>query len=529
MAKKEDKDKKYLLQDDIESDPNDPMDIRKATDLAKKEKKNVYTYVDGKKVKVTPMGETEEVGVITAEQFLSMVRNQDKLNLSESDIIRIIKQQENPRMTKKDLVEEIKNQILFEADMNDDVRRKFESGENDFSEYLDPDTVRRISQEVFGDVQQNLRDKTGRQHVGMGDVQMLLGSSLVDAIQKEQRIGINRLQNLAVQMIRKHFTIPEDAVDFQAEITGLPQMGGRPIQKGNVQYEKGNKRPPQGKSGEELKPEVTRRRLTNAMMHGAARKSQNLHHLADELREGDPSLNRDYSNIMAANDYMYWGMSDDDIREQGRHGVHAGNVKLDLSGEKPKIIAQGIVFPILLHELAKGVMELMSLWSLPENKDVRDYVTDKTDHLDAETNDIRLGQYIWSKFVEQIPVDNQEVISLTFNKLQKLSTREFNSVISGLVNDQEQARSVVRELANESIEELRSEEYEEAIGQYSDDDYEEDGGLATQEPPAEDEPMDGSGEEDYSTWSRRELESAIDAALDANDFDLVSKLSQYLK
>ena len=529
MAKKKEKDEKYLLHDEIESDPNDPMEIDKASDLAKREKKNVYTYVDGKKVKVTPMGETETVGIVTAEQFINMVRDYDKLNLSESEIISIIKDNQNPRMTKKDLVEEIKNQILSEADMNDNVRRKFESGENDFSEHLDPDTVRRISQEVFGDVQRNVREKTGRDRVGMQDVQMLLGASLMEAIQKEQRIGIDRLEALAVRMIREQFNVPEDAVDFDAQITGLPQLGGTEIRKGNIQYEKGNKRPPQDKNEEELKPEVTRRRLTNAMMHGAARKSQNLHHVADEIRERDPSLSRDYGNIMAANDYMYWGMSDDDIREQGRSGVHAGNVRVELSGEKPKIIAQGIVFPILLHELAKGVMELMSLWSLPKDKNVRDYVTDKTDHLDAETNDIRLGQYIWSKFVEQIPVDNQEVISLTFNKLQLLTTNEFNSVMSGLANDSEEAKSTVRELANEAIEEIRQEEYEEAIGQYSDDDPSDDeDDVLDQEPPT-DEPVEDEGEVDYSTWSKSELESAIDDALDAGDFDLVSTLSQYLK
>jgi len=474
---------------------------------------------------------------LTMEDFKKLIDDKSKINLSESEIMSILFESENPRMSKAELIEEISNQIIYEADMHDDVRRKFDSGEHDYSGHLDSDTVRNISQEIFGDVQRNIREKTGRQNVNMDDVQMLLGHSLMSAIQKEQRIGTGVLEQRAIQMIRNQFNIPEDAVDFDAQITGLPQLGGTAIQKGNLQYTKGTKTPPQGKSEEELKPEVTRRRLTNAMMHGAARKSQNLHHLSDELRNDDPTLNNDYSKIMAANDAMYWMMSDESIENEGRNGVHAGNVRLDLSNpEKPKIIAQGIVFPILLHELAKGVMELMALWSLPEDKDVRDYVTDKTDHLQAETNDIRLGSHIWGKFVEQIPVDNQEVISLTFNMLQQLPTDEFNNVMSGLANNQEQARSVVRDLAQQAIDELSREDYEDAIGQYGDDEGEVQYGD-DQEPDDVDDILGGGQEVDTpmdepvdpSTWSQKEIQDEIDAALDAGDYETVANLSKYLR
>jgi hypothetical protein len=471
--------------------------------------------------------------IISANDFKRMVENHNKVDLSEEEIMSILFESESPRMTKADLISEISKRIIYEADMEDSVRRKFESGEHDYSGHLDSDTVRNISQEVFGDIQRAIREKTGRQNVNMMDVQMLLGDNLMRAIQKEQQIGIQNLEQKAVRMIREQFNIPEDAVEFQAEITGLPQLGGRPIEKGNLQYTKGNKEVPQGKTEDELKPEVTRRRITNAMMHGAARKSQNLHHMDDELRQQDPQLNQAYGNIMAANDAMYWMMSDEAIEQEGRGGVHAGNVRLDLSNpEKPKIIAQGIVFPILLHELAKGVMELMSLWSLPEDKDIRDYVTDKTDHLEAETNDIRLGSYIWGKFVEQIPVDNQEVISLTFNLLQQLPTEEFNGVMEGLANNQDQAKNTVRQLAQEAIEELSREDYEDAIGQYEPEDEPEaeddvDTMLGGDEPQGE-EPQ-GEEQPDPSTWSQKEIQDEIDLALDAGDYETVAYLSKYLK
>jgi hypothetical protein len=228
---------------------------------------------------------------------------------------------------------------------------------------------------------------------------------------------------------------------------------------------------------------------------------------------------------------------DDTIRREGESGVHAGNVRLDLSNpEKPKIIAQGIIFPILLHELAKGVVELMSLWSLPKDPEVSKYVLDKTDNLESETNDIRLGTKIWEKFVQQIPTENQEVVSLTWHMLQELPDSEFNSIIEGLIKGESEAQQSVRRLAEDALEELRNEASEESLGGYDDsDEGDTDGDLA--EPEGEEEEDDllksllaknEPEEVSYEDMSKRELEMEIDKALDAGDMELVRHLGSIL-
>jgi hypothetical protein len=275
-------------------------------------------------------------------------------------------------------------------------------------------------------------------------------------------------------------------------------------------------------------------------MHGAARKSQNLYHLDDQLRQENPNLGRHYSNLMAANDANYFLLDNDTIKREGESGVHAGNVRVNLSGERPKIIAQGMVFPILLHELAKGVVELMSLWSLPEDKEIRDYVLDKTDNLESETNDIRLGTKIWEKFVAQIPVDNQEVISLTWNMLQELPDNEFNGIIEGLLSGKTDAETKVGRMAEEALYEIRSEQAEDYFGGYEDSenvDKDEDDDVV--EPEDEEDKEDevlksllnknnDDDTIDYESMSKRELEMELDAALDAGDMDLVRYLGSIL-
>lgn len=500
--------------------------------------------------------------IITAESFQRMVSNLNKINLSESEIISILEETQNPIMKKSELIESIKNNLISEVNMNDNVRRGFESGENDYRDILGQELTNQLAQESFEEIADNIRRKTGKRNVTMMDVQQLLGTSLLYAAQEEYRIGIENLERKAVDMIRKQYNIPVDAVEFDAKIVGLPpqMLVGRDvspqemtqlsrqagvkvgkINREGLKMTKGDKQPPEGKTQEQLKPQIKRRRLTNAMMHGAARKSQNLHHLDDQLREENPELGRNYANLMAANDANYFLIDDETIRREGESGIHAGNVRLDLSNpEKPKIIAQGMVFPILLHELSKGVVELMSLWSLPEDPEIRKYVLDKTDNLDSETNDIRLGSKIWERFVAQIPVDNQEVISLTWNMLQELPDNDFNSIIEGLIQNRTESQQKVRRLADEALEELRRESSEDVFGGYEDspETEEDDDTLTPPEEGVEDDELsrlmgnqddeEDSGEPNYENMSRRDLEMAIDDALDAGDMDLVRYLGSIL-
>lgn len=523
--------------------------------------KNKIDKMDSSQSDKLTISNDNETATVDKTQKESTLKNE--INLSESDIISIIEGTNIKVYKKHELVETIKNKILKEAQMDGDVRRNFESGENDYSDILGTELTNSLASQSFDDAASSIRQKIGKDDVTMDDVQRLLGTSLMNAAKKEYEYGTDRLEQKAIAMIRKQFNIPNDAVDFEATITGLPAqmlVGGDvtpqeaarlstrvgvkvgKINREGLKIQKGTKEVPQGKTEEELKPKIKRRRLTNAMMHGAARKSQNLHHLDDQLRQENPQLGTDYSNIMAANDASYFMLNDETIKQQGQQGIHAGNsrVKLSNDGGKPKIIAQGMVFPILLHELSKGVVELMSLWSLPKDRDVRQYVLDKTDNLDSETNDIRLGSKIWEKFVQQIPVDNQEVISLTWNMLQELPDNDFNEIIEGLVSGSGDSQNRVRRISEEALEELRQEASDDAFGGYEDspedsseespeeNNDDEDVLTPPEETPVGLTPVDEPQEVNYENMSKRDLELEIDSALDSGDMELVRYLGSIL-
>lgn len=505
--------------------------------LAAKSRADMKYYMDElKKVKdEIDLANQEKVNLLNQKKTQG-VQEQKMKKLTKEQILNMVESSEPARMKKRELIESISNLILRE-DMNDDIKRKIESGENDYSEHLDADTVKRMADSIMNDVSANLQARMGRGNVNMDQAQRVLAQGLMGALPKEMRHK-RELEQLAVQLVRQEYDVPEDAVDFEAHITGHPEMGGEPIRKENLKLRRGNKRPPQGKSEQELKPNVTKRRLMNAMMHGAARKGQNLFHMAqDQLNRIDPSLVQDYSKLMAGNDFMYWGLDDETISRESEAGTHAGQVRVDLSGEKPKIIAHGMTFPFLLHELTKGVLELMSLHGLDADKETRDYVLDKTDNLESEPWDIRLGPKIWEKFLEALDVDDLPIKSHVFNQLATLPPAEFNSIVQGLLNDQEQAKNAVREMADDIRRELNQEEVDSALGQFSDEGGEE--GGETPEGEEEEDTLlkslldkgEPEGEEEFDNpenWSKRELELEIDAALDRGDFDTVRLLSDIL-
>jgi hypothetical protein len=525
--------------------------------------KNQEDYIKQKEDYIKDMESgMRESRIIKAKDFKSIVENYSKIDLSESDIINIIVETQNPIMTKAKSVESIQNKLIFEADMNRDVNSSFEGGTNEYSELLGSDLAKQMANQSFEEIARAIRQKTGKERVTFDDVQQLMSSSLMNAAKEEYAYGIDRLETKAVEMIRKQFNIPEGAVEFDATITGVPQKAlglpsGTPqatinqmsrqlgvkigdIQREGLKFDKGTSPVPQGKTEVQMKPKIKRRKYTNAMMHGAARKSQNIHHMDDQLRQENPRLSQNYANLMAANDASYWMMNDEDIKTQGRQGIHAGNVRVKLSDQPngvPKIIAQGVVFPVLLHELAKGVIELMSLWSLPVDAEERKYVLDKTDNLDNETNDIRLGTIFWEKFVRQIPTDNQEVISLTWNMMQELSDDEFNSIIEGLSNDRTDSQMKVQRIAEEAAEELRREASDDTFGMYGDDDDKDGGDVET---PDEDEeetnPTVLGGEKegpeepkDLNDMTDDELRGLMKSAIEDEDYEFASEIRDILK
>jgi len=266
------------------------------------------------------------------------------------------------------------------------------------------------------------------------------------------------LENLAEKMIREEYDMSEDVVEIKAKLSPNIMLEGtkkHPTPKSNdYQFE----------SHEDIvnaKGEVYKRRFLNAMIQGAAKKTNHMFHMVDdELTNMDPRLLNRYSKVMSAADYMYY------IIPKMENGTNGGVVKVTFpTAENPKAIieAEAMIFPVLIHELVKGVMELLSGHGLPKDKKLGDYVIDKADFLAAEPWDMRIGPALWDRFTDCIEADDFHLKHHLYTELASMPVKEFNENMQEILAGTNKGKKVVKKIMDSVKQELKEEEFNEAI------------------------------------------------------------------
>lgn len=265
------------------------------------------------------------------------------------------------------------------------------------------------------------------------------------------------LEELAIKMIRDEYNIPEDMVEIEAELTPNINMEGTklnaiPIRVDEVDFD----------SHEDIakaNSEVYKRRFINAMNQGAAMKTNHMFHMVDEdLTKIDPTLPTKYGKIMSAADYMYYIVDNID----NSPAITGGIVKLELPTNEngiPKIKAQAMIFPVLIHELVKGVMELLAAHGLPKNPKIRNYVLGKADYLKAETWDMRLGPALWSKLTKLIPPEDFHLKHYLYADLCSLPVEKFNSDMREIMAGTKLGKDIVNKMLTKIKIDLQKEEF----------------------------------------------------------------------
>lgn len=289
------------------------------------------------------------------------------------------------------------------------------------------------------------------------------------------------LEKLAVEMIREEYGMSEDVVEIHAELTDTINMEGT----------KKNPKPMttevEFKNHDEMmsaKDEVYKRRFINSMIQGAAKKCNHMFHMVDDkLIEMDPRLPNKYAKMMSAADYMYYIIPEMDNPNIG--SVNGGVVRVQFptaSNPKAVIHAQAMVLPVLIHELVKGVMELVSAHGLPKKKRIGEYVINKADFLAAEPWDMRLGPGIWGRFTKMIDPDDFNLKHHIYMEMVSLPVKEFNVKMREIMAGTKEGKKIIDEIVKNIKAGLQEEEFNEAMNEisskgedYSDNDSESQG------------------------------------------------------
>jgi hypothetical protein len=202
-----------------------------------------------------------------------------------------------------------------------------------------------------------------------------------------------------------------------------------------------------------LELEKHKRNIINAIIQGAAKKGHYLFQKPEvkaRLDAIDPSLYADYLGIMAINDFMYFSMEQMiEMMSQTGQGV-AGKVELGDADEEDgedgesqpdtKIMATGLIFPILCHEIIKGLEEAKARHGYPKDQKLANKVLSQTDILSNEPMQLRIGPEIVERIRFALPNEifdsnNKGLINWFHILLYQIDAQEFLKVIGNAISD----------------------------------------------------------------------------------------------
>ena len=357
------------------------------------------------------------------------------------------------------------------------------------------------------------------------------------------------LERLAVDIVSEEFDLPEQMLEATLSPPGSPLSHKEEEEEDDdgddIESPQPNipKQPKSAKRMEELEMEVDKRRVINSLMQGAAKKGHYIFHMvADELDAIDPRLMGLYGKLMSLADFQYWVIPDTMMTGQvggvekieWRKAEKPENkdeeedmedANLEEGDDMPVVVAKAWIFPLLVHELIKGALELAALnWAdghldFDEHKEV----IEKADTDEGEIWGMRLGPAMWEKFLDCIGTDNYDIKQWLFRELTKLPANKFHEFMKEILSGSQKCGEVV-----DTLKRLHQEDSGDSISDMFNDTGYDDMGDILDNLGNQPETEEYDEEVDYSKMSKKELETLINQALDAGDFDLVEKLHKFM-
>ena len=166
-------------------------------------------------------------------------------------------------------------------------------------------------------------------------------------------------------------------------------------------------------------------------------------------------------------EHMYWIYPDMEGMA-GSGGGQMGQSEVDEETDPPTVKARAATFPLLIHELVKGVYEVFGTHGLPDDPKQQELVMNAEDTLPAEIWDSRLGPIFWEKFVATYPSelfedDMKHIQHYLFMRFSKLDAKEFFRVAKLILNGDPQGTQFIQKMVDEIVKDLKKQDYEDSM------------------------------------------------------------------
>lgn len=215
-----------------------------------------------------------------------------------------------------------------------------------------------------------------------------------------------------------------------------------------------------------LRNEINKRITMNVLTHGSALHAMNsVHYLIKEkLNAISPELINLYTRFSGLVTQHFYVLDIPAILKAVQS--HLGQASIGWShveyrGEEPVVVADGWIFPSLVQEFFKGVMELISLNGIPQDlsEEELQVVYDNADRLEDEPWIAHVGPALWRRFLEIVPKDvNLSDVIMYFSKLP---AEKSNKLIVTLIKNPEMAKNYLHKISRPTEEPMQYEDTKE--------------------------------------------------------------------
>ena len=245
----------------------------------------------------------------------------------------------------------------------------------------------------------------------------------------------DQLVELAKEVLKKAYPIVEQ--------TGI-ELDAQLVNPGDLNMQQANE-PDEEQVGQFIeKAGIDKRRIINAITQGASIRGTKAYYIFNDLLDVmDESLLERYNEILG----NAYGIYDDDsaiammlAMMSQNSASQGGESEVDWDEEEGTLVikAKAIIFPILIHELVKGLYEILSLQGFSGDAEKNKQIVGKVDKATNEPEDLRYGKFIYdalAKHVIDSPYDPAKLRELFFIEVYKLPDTEFHEFIEDSIND----------------------------------------------------------------------------------------------
>lgn len=275
------------------------------------------------------------------------------------------------------------------------------------------------------------------------------------------------LEQLCERLVREHFKIPENRLQFDLKLESQSIQVNEDPEPEQVQQQE-----------EELVDEIldlerAKRRLLNAMTQGhAVDATWIFRKVIPEIQRitGVRDLADKYSIFISTMMLGYWQFPEELLEMsvigngQLSEAQGAGKTYIDTTTNPPTVVARAVIFPFLIHEAIKGVMEFLSKQRNPENPELVQKAMDLEDKVLYEIWDIRLGPAIWRRLYDLYPEaikneeDKRKLQAYIYTNVANLPVRDFLVLMKEVISKSENGKKLIGAMYYDLTRKVDSEE-----------------------------------------------------------------------